>query len=141
MTISCLMLATGGVFFLYISAALIGMAYGAYWTLSPAVLSELFGVKHFATLYKVIGICPTIGSYILSAKILGAFYDQQTILYQQSSKEKVGEGICYGQQCFGFALMALSSFCSIGVLASLWLVRRTQRLYNRKYHLLSSSTI
>uniref|UniRef100_A0A0D6R5J3 Uncharacterized protein n=1 Tax=Araucaria cunninghamii TaxID=56994 RepID=A0A0D6R5J3_ARACU len=136
MVISCILLATGGVYFLYIGSALIGMAYGAYWTVSPAIISEVFGVKPFAILYKIIGISPTIGSYILSSKVLGVLYDKQAALYQSVHRE---ENACYGPQCFGFGLVYFSVICFIGALASLWLTQRTWRLYNRKYQLLSSS--
>eukprot|EP01018_Ginkgo_biloba_P019272 Gb_19988 [translate_table: standard] len=143
MTISCILLATGDVSFLYIGSALIGMAYGAYWTLSPAVLSEVFGLKPFAMLYKIIGIAPTIGSYVFSAKVLGALYDKQATLYQNNSKESTVQGeenTCYGWECFGFAFLYLSLICLIGALACLWLIQRTRRLYSRKYQPLSSPT-
>ncbi|XP_057818065.2 protein NUCLEAR FUSION DEFECTIVE 4 isoform X1 [Cryptomeria japonica] len=143
MTISCILLAFGGVFYLYIGSALIGMAYGAYWTLSPAILSELFGIKPFAMLYKIIGITPTIGSYILSAKVLGVLYDKQAALYHSNSANMSAHGeenTCYGWQCFGFALLYLSIICFIGCLACLWLIKRTRRLYNRKYQVLCYST-
>lgn len=142
MTLSCILLATGDVFFLYIGSALIGMAYGAYWTLSPAVLSEIFGMKSFAILYKIIGICPTIGSYVLSAKILGVLYDKQAALYNHNTTEETMQGkvnACYGRQCFGSALLYLSVICFIGGLACLWLIKRTNRLYSRRYQLLCSS--
>lgn len=142
MMISCIFIASGGLFFLYIGSALIGMAYGAYWTLSPAILSEVFGLKPFAMLYKIIGITPTIGSYILSAKVLGVLYDKQAALFHHDSAKTNGhkeENTCYGRQCFGFALLYLSVICFIGVLSCLWLIQRTQRLYSRKYQLLSSS--
>lgn len=143
MAISCILLATGGAFYLYIGSALIGMAYGAYWTLSPAILSELFGIKPFAMLYKIIGITPTIGSYILSAKVLGVLYDKQAALYHSDSANMSGSGeenTCYGWQCFGFALLYLSIICFIGSLACLWLIKRTRRLYNRRYHVLCYTT-
>lgn len=142
MMLSCILLATGGVFFLYVGSALIGMAYGAYWTLAPAVLSEIFGMKPFAILYKIIGICPTIGSYVLSAKILGVLYDKQAALYHHNSTEEIVHGeenTCYGWQCFGFALLYLSLICFIGGLACLWLMKRTHMLYSRRYQLLCSS--
>ncbi len=36
---------------LFLSAVLAGLALGSHWTLVPAILSDLFGVKHFAGTY------------------------------------------------------------------------------------------
>ena len=32
---------------------MVGMAYGSHWSLTPPILAEVFGLHHFATLYKI----------------------------------------------------------------------------------------
>ncbi|KAH7438935.1 hypothetical protein KP509_04G037700 [Ceratopteris richardii] len=55
MFICCLILATGSTLFLFIGSAVVGLAYGSYWTLAPTIIAEVFGLKQVATLYKLLG--------------------------------------------------------------------------------------
>jgi hypothetical protein len=50
----CLLLATGFIQILYVGSALVGLAYGAFWSLFPCIISEVFGFKQFAAIYKTI---------------------------------------------------------------------------------------
>ncbi|EFJ37680.1 hypothetical protein SELMODRAFT_402179 [Selaginella moellendorffii] len=111
MALCCLLLATGLISSLFIGSALTGLSYGAYWTLIPAILSEVFGVHNFTVLYKLVSLGPPLGSYILSAKVMGSLYDEEAALYRQksggASVSAGGDDLnnCYGSKCFGFGLL------------------------------------
>jgi hypothetical protein len=51
--------------------------FGAHWSLSPAITSDLFGLTHFAANYTSIQIAAALGSYTMSTYLAGLFYDQE----------------------------------------------------------------
>lgn len=54
------------------ASAIIGFCIGAYWTVLFAVVSEVFGLKNFATLYNLATLGSPLGSYILGVQLTGA---------------------------------------------------------------------
>ncbi|KAJ7557404.1 hypothetical protein O6H91_05G125500 [Diphasiastrum complanatum] len=142
MCICCLTVATGLMPFLYIGSALTGFAYGAFWSLCPAVISEVFGLNLFASLYKLISIGPPIGSYLLSAKLVGVLYDQEAAWYQKQFHGTLNipleANICQGQRCFALAMLSLAIVCMIGVVASIVFWMHTKHVYSssKAYELL-----
>lgn len=39
---------------LYLGSALVGLAYGGFWSLVPCIVSEIFGLRQFAAIYKCV---------------------------------------------------------------------------------------
>ncbi|MCO5602082.1 hypothetical protein L7F22_056209 [Adiantum nelumboides] len=134
MFICCLLLSTGSTLFLFIGSAVVGLAYGSYWTLAPTIIAEVFGLRQVATLYKLLGLGPTICSYVLSAKVMGYLYDKESLYYQKQHAEVVEENACYGRRCFEFGLLSLASVCFVGVVACAWFAYRTKKFYSRLGH-------
>jgi len=62
---------------LYVGSVVVGLCYGAQWGLMPAVASEIFGLKHFGTLYNWLTITNPTGSYLLSVCVAGYLYDYE----------------------------------------------------------------
>ena len=50
----------------FLAAALIGMAYGSYWTLFPTLLMDLFGEDNFGIHIAVMQLAPALGSLVFS---------------------------------------------------------------------------
>lgn len=134
MFICCLLLSTGSTLFLFIGSAIVGLAYGSYWTLAPTIIAEVFGLRQVATLYKFLGLGPTIASYLLSAKVMGYLYDKESLYYQQQHNNVVEDNTCYGKRCFEFGLLSLASVCFVGVVACSWFAYRTKKVYSRIGH-------
>ena len=84
---------------------------------------------------------PTIGSYILSGKVLGYLYDKESMKYQQQHDDVVEENACYGRRCFEFGLLSLASICFVGVIACLWFTHRTKKMYKRFGHAFKADDI
>ncbi|KAI5068184.1 hypothetical protein GOP47_0016529, partial [Adiantum capillus-veneris] len=139
MFICCLLLSTGSTLFLFIGSAAVGLAYGSYWTLAPTIIAEVFGLRQVATLYKLLGLGPTICSYILSAKVMGYLYDKESLYYQKQHAEVAEENSCYGRRCFEFGLLSLASVCFVGVVACFWFAYRTKKIYSRLGHVHSAN--
>ncbi|KAG6544909.1 hypothetical protein Mapa_013600 [Marchantia paleacea] len=145
MTVGCLTLAAGTVPMLYFGAALVGGSYGAFWSLTPAIISEVFGLHNFAALYKLIGACGPVGAYVLSAKVVGYLYDEEAEYYQSLNPTKTlghhdedddegssgDENICQGRRCFGISMSVLACVCVAGACLGACLAKRTMKLYAR----------
>ncbi|KAK8510118.1 hypothetical protein V6N11_000419 [Hibiscus sabdariffa] len=56
---------------LYIASVIIGFCFGAQWPLLFAIISEIFGLKYYSTLYNFGSVASPIGSYILNVKVAG----------------------------------------------------------------------
>jgi hypothetical protein len=48
----------------------VGAAAGCHWSLGPALSSELFGLRRFATLYCLLNYSTTLGAYLLATRLV-----------------------------------------------------------------------
>ncbi|KAH7286325.1 hypothetical protein KP509_32G001200 [Ceratopteris richardii] len=110
---------------LYGASMIVGLSFGMQGTLFSAILSELFGLKHYATLFNVGSLAGPLGSYILNVRVAGHFYDQQTA--QQGD-----DGTCTGSHCFDRAFFIIASVSFLGGLISVFLVSRTLSFYKHR---------
>eukprot|EP00878_Enallax_costatus_P019833 GHUV01020938.1.p1 GENE.GHUV01020938.1~~GHUV01020938.1.p1 ORF type:complete len:645 (+),score=182.60 GHUV01020938.1:242-2176(+) len=53
---SCLAVAYANLSHLYVISILLGLAFGAHWSLLPSITSDLFGLKHFAANYTTLQV-------------------------------------------------------------------------------------
>merc|ERR1712232_1186210 len=90
---------------LWSGAILAGFSYGGFWTLSPSMVGELFGTKHFATLYNFLSLAVSTGSLVFSSLITSRLYDWQA----GSHPANDGKGGCAGTTCF-----RITNFVAIG---------------------------
>lgn len=127
---------------LYIASILVGLCFGAQWPLLFAVISELFGLKYYATLYNVGGIASPLGSYVLSVKVAGYLYDREARRQQaallSSTTAGSSELTCYGSECFRLTFVIMTIVSAFGSLISAVLVMRTRKFYSQdiyaKFH-------
>ncbi|KAF3434053.1 hypothetical protein FNV43_RR25156 [Rhamnella rubrinervis] len=61
----------------YVSSIIIGFSFGAQWPLIFAIVSELFGLKYYSTLYNFGTVAGPIGLYLLNVRVTGHLYDKQ----------------------------------------------------------------
>ncbi|KAF8108888.1 hypothetical protein N665_0104s0199 [Sinapis alba] len=107
---------------LYVGSVLIGMAYGSQWSLMPTITSEIFGIRHMGTIYFTISIAGPVGSYLLSVKVIGYFYDKV------ASKD---DNSCFGSQCFRTSFVIMAFVSLFGSLVASVLLFRTNKFYKR----------
>ncbi|KAK7317226.1 hypothetical protein RJT34_01273 [Clitoria ternatea] len=105
---------------LYLGPVLVGICYGAHWSLMPTITSEIFGVKHMGTIFNAIAAASPLGSYILSVKVVGYIYDNQ------ADKE---DNSCFGIHCFMVSFFILAGVAFLSFLVGLALYFRTRRFY------------
>ncbi|CAL0326781.1 unnamed protein product [Lupinus luteus] len=80
MLLSCvghILIAIGMPNSLYFASVIIGFCFGAQWPLMFAIISEIFGLKYYSTLYNFGAVASPVGSYILNVRVTGYLYDKE----------------------------------------------------------------
>ncbi|XP_008811023.2 protein NUCLEAR FUSION DEFECTIVE 4-like [Phoenix dactylifera] len=108
---------------LYIASVIIGLCFGAEVPLFFAILSEVFGLKYYSTLYNILPMASPIGSYVLNVMVAGYFYDGEAAKQESLT--------CMGVRCYNFSFLIITAATVFGALVLLVLVRRTWDLYKR----------
>ncbi|CAI9783156.1 unnamed protein product [Fraxinus pennsylvanica] len=117
---------------LYLSSVIIGFCFGAQWPLIFAIISELFGLKYYSTLYTLGGGASPLGDYILNVKITGYLYDKEA-MKQMAAKglvRKEGQDLtCIGVECYKLAFLIIMAATLVACVISVILVLRTRKFY------------
>ncbi|KAK7269727.1 hypothetical protein RIF29_22462 [Crotalaria pallida] len=117
---------------LYVASVIIGFCFGAQWPLVFAIISEIFGLKYYATLYNFGGVASPIGLYVLNVRVTGHFYDKEAMkqLVASGVKRKVGQELnCVGVSCYKLSFIIITIATLGGAIISLILVARTIKFY------------
>ncbi|KAL5800355.1 hypothetical protein ACOSQ4_033239 [Xanthoceras sorbifolium] len=117
---------------LYIASIIIGFCFGAQWPLLFAIISEIFGLKYYSTLYNFGSVASPIGSYLLNVRVAGHLYDREAKKQMAAlgMTRKPGEDLdCTGVECFKLSFIIITAATLFGCLVSLILVARTRKFY------------
>lgn len=116
----------------YVSSIVIGFCFGAEWTYLYAIISELFGLKYYATLYNYGSLVAPLGSYKFNVRVAGHLYDKEGVrqMLALGLRRKPWEELnCNGVKCYQLAYIIISAATFFTALVSLILVARTRRFY------------
>lgn len=116
----------------YIASVIIGFSFGAQLPLLFAIISELFGLKYYSTLFNCGQLASPLGSYILNVKVTGMLYDNEALkeLAKKGLKRSdVKELTCLGRHCYRISFVILAAVTFFGALVSFILVVRTREFY------------
>nr|XP_010917688.1 protein NUCLEAR FUSION DEFECTIVE 4 [Elaeis guineensis] len=108
---------------LYVGSVLVGVCYGSQWSLMPTITSEIFGLRHFGTIFNAISIASPLGSYILSVRVVGYIYDMEASTSDTST--------CTGIHCFMLSFLIMASVSLFGSIVALALFIRTRIFYKQ----------
>ncbi|KAE8652749.1 protein NUCLEAR FUSION DEFECTIVE 4-like [Cucumis sativus] len=112
---------------IYVASLTIGFGFGAQVPIIFAILSELFGLKYYATIFNCAQLAVPIGSYVLNVDVIGKLYDIEAT---KDGGIRDGNGLtCKGAHCFSGSFLVLAVVVLIGGLASLVLAFRTRNFY------------
>ncbi|KAL8171006.1 hypothetical protein V2J09_022810 [Rumex salicifolius] len=117
---------------LYVASVIIGFSFGAQWPLLFAIISEIFGLKYYSTLYNFGSVASPIGGYILNVRVMGHLYDKEARRQMAAlgiTRVKGTELTCTGVACFRLGFLIITAATVFGVVVSLVLVARTRRFY------------
>lgn len=116
----------------YIASVLMGFSFGAQLPLLFAIISELFGLKYFSTLFNCGQLASPLGSYILNVRVTGMLYDREALKQLNArglTRKDVKDLTCLGSQCYKLPFVILASVTFFGALVSLGLAIRTRKFY------------
>ncbi|TMW88467.1 hypothetical protein EJD97_018537 [Solanum chilense] len=117
---------------LYVASIVIGFCFGAQWPLLYAIISELFGLKYYSTLYNFGSVASPIGAYLLNVRVVGYLYDKEANrqIVAMGKIRKIGEDLeCIGDECFKLAFLIITGVTILGAFVSITLVLRTRKFY------------
>ncbi|KAM7279125.1 hypothetical protein ACFE04_006259 [Oxalis oulophora] len=116
----------------YVASIIMGFSFGCQLTMLFTIISELFGLKYYSTLFNCGQLASPLGSYILNVKVTGMLYDRAA-LKQLSDKgltrESVKELTCLGRECYHVSFLIMAGVTLFGALVSFILVMRTREFY------------
>ncbi|MEW5313536.1 MAG: hypothetical protein WDW38_005096 [Sanguina aurantia] len=85
---------------LYPLSLLAGLAFGGFWSLIPAITSDLFGLANFGGVYTSLQLAPAAGSYLLASLLASYVYTQASVAH--------GDLVtCLGPDCFSSTWLVL----------------------------------
>ncbi|KAL6851895.1 hypothetical protein ACP4OV_020080 [Aristida adscensionis] len=113
---------------LYAASVIIGFCMGAQWPLVQSIISEVFGLKYYSTLFNIGTMASPLGAYMLNVLVAGRMYDDEAAR-QHGVVAIHGDKNCIGVGCFKRAFLIISAATFAGVLVSVLLVRRTWSFY------------
>ncbi|KAJ7547543.1 hypothetical protein O6H91_08G090800 [Diphasiastrum complanatum] len=129
----------------YVGSILVGMSFGAQWPVTSAMVSEIFGLKFFGTLFNVTTLATPLGTYILSVRVAGYLYDREAkkqqslhaLFYEKTSPslsqytEKAAL-LCHGVQCYRLTFFITAALSLFACFLSLILTARTREFYKKQ---------
>ncbi|XP_038895745.1 uncharacterized protein LOC120083909 [Benincasa hispida] len=111
----------------YAASLIIGFGFGAQTPLLFALISDLFGLKHYSTLLNCGQLAVPFGSYIMNVHVVGKFYDREAT---KIGNVKNGKGLtCTGTHCFSESFQILVLVTLFGAMTSFVLAYRTREFY------------
>jgi len=106
----------------WIVSTLIGSGYGAIFSLTPLIVTVIWGVENFGTNWGIVATVPALG-----ATVWGVVY---STVYQWGAEKSASSSVldpeeeilCYGKQCYAtsFWAMAISVWVGCGLLIWAW---------------------
>ncbi|KAE8718306.1 Actin-related protein 2/3 complex subunit 1B, putative isoform 1 [Hibiscus syriacus] len=117
---------------LYAASIIIGFSFGAQYPLIFAIISELFGLKYYSTLFNCGQLVSPLGSYIFNVRLTGFLYDREALkdlAKKGLTRSSVKALTCIGVHCYRSSLIILATVTFFGALSSLVLVLRTRKYY------------
>jgi MFS family permease len=105
----------------WIVSAFIGGGYGAVFSLTPIIISVVWGVENFATNWGIVATVPAAGAAFWGI-VYATVYENAADKQDPSKGHPDRDGMCYGQQCYAptFWAMAGSVILACGLILFAW---------------------
>uniref|UniRef100_J3NFB6 Uncharacterized protein n=1 Tax=Oryza brachyantha TaxID=4533 RepID=J3NFB6_ORYBR len=115
---------------LYAASVLIGFCFGAAYPMILAIISEVFGLKYYSTLYNVGNLACPVGSYILNVRVAGRMYDREA---RRQGAVAVAAGkkelTCIGVRCYKDSFLVITAVTVAAAVVMAALAWRTRKFY------------
>lgn len=102
----------------WIVSGLVGFGYGAFFSLTPIIITIIWGVENFGTNFGIVAVTPAIGT-----TMWGLIYSAE---YQRGAKKSpllangTEDVFCHGKQCYTATFWAMTVSVWIGCSMFIW---------------------
>jgi MFS family permease len=108
----------------WIVSALVGAGYGAVFSLTPIIITVIWGVENFGTNWGIVAMFPALGATIWGL-IYSAVYQSgadKSRPFGPDGELSEWDNLCYGSSCYAptFWGMAVSVWLSVGLVLWAW---------------------
>ena len=118
---------------LYLALVIIGFRLGALLPLVLAIISDIFGLKYYSTLFNCGQLTSPAGLFLLNQQLTKRLYHiEATKLHGMEGMGKSWD--CEGKQCFGLSFMIMAIATFFGGILSVILATRTLEFYKADIH-------
>ncbi|KAF2680087.1 MFS monocarboxylic acid transporter [Lentithecium fluviatile CBS 122367] len=102
-------------------SALIGAGYGAVFSLTPIVVSVVWGVENFGTNWGILAMTPAAGATLWGA-VYAAVYQRGANNGEPGIERDADDVLCYGKSCYAptFWAMAVCVWVAMGLWMWAW---------------------
>ncbi|KAL2044252.1 hypothetical protein N7G274_002957 [Stereocaulon virgatum] len=102
-------------------SALVGLGYGAIFSLPPIIVSVVWGVQNFGTNWGIVAVVPAAGAAIWGA-VYSAVYQAGVDARRLRWHDEEVEQMCYGGKCYEvtFWAMAVCSWVAVALWGWAW---------------------
>ncbi|KAK4043624.1 major facilitator superfamily domain-containing protein [Parachaetomium inaequale] len=105
----------------WIVSGLVGAGYGAVFSLTPIIITVIWGVENFATNWGIVAMFPALGA-TLWGLVYSAVYQAAAKREEEDSPGQGEDNLCYGEACYApaFWAMAASVWIACGLVLWAW---------------------
>ncbi|WRX23797.1 hypothetical protein QQP08_016284 [Theobroma cacao] len=111
---------------LYFASVIIRFCLGAEWPLIYAIISEIFSLKYYSTLYNFSFVASLVRTYILNVKVAEALKQMKALGHTRKPWEAL---TCTRGQCYRITSIMIAATTFFGFLVFCILVLRTRKFY------------
>jgi len=102
----------------WIVTTLMGSGFGAIFSLTPIIISVIWGVENFGTNWGIVATVPALGATFWGI-VYSTVYERATNI-SSHGREKIAEDVlCYGKECYSSTFWAMA--VSVWIACVLWL--------------------
>jgi len=112
---------------MYAGASLAGFSYGGIQAVFPPVVSELYGVRHFASNYMFLLVSSVGGILIYSVLISTAVFEAHQELDDSLDSSTYGDYICIGNSCYFLTHIIIACSCLLSFFITMYVAYHTQK--------------
>ena len=105
----------------WVVSGLVGAGYGAVFSLTPIIITVIWGVENFATNWGIVAMFPAVGATVWGL-IYSAVYQAGTRRPDAPVQGGEDDNLCYGTQCYAatFWAMSVSVLLACGLVVMAW---------------------
>ncbi|KLP08697.1 Probable transporter MCH1 [Fusarium fujikuroi] len=106
----------------WLVSGLVGAGYGAIFSLTPLIVTIIWGVENFATNFGIIGMLPAAGSTFWGLVYSATYQNGANNSKSAPGSEERADLFCYGEQCYAPTYWAetVTVWVAVGLLIWAW---------------------